>query len=208
MTIILTYLKSAFEFLMKYSKFFLLVAVAIILLLLVKQCQSNKAKEKEISQLVNYYTDSLRLERNKNGELEYQKAALITDKKTLEEKNKDLYAELEKEKGNVKTIIKEVIKIVHDTIYLHDTIIKKGDNTYELKWDYTTYFTSDSLNYRKLSGESSLIIDTLQTPPVPISQGTCITQDEIGLSLVTGFQEKNKMLEIFEIGRASCRERV
>jgi len=187
-----------FEWIKKNPSFFMLITIVVLIMLLVSQCNKKNYYKNINEQNLNYYTDSLRIEKNKVGDLEYKHNILIADKKTLEDKNKDLFDELQKEKGNVKIIIKYQTVIVHDTIRIKDTIIKNADGTYDLKWEYVEYFTKDSANYQMLDGLSNFKLDTTKKPIKPISLGTMITKNVIGLNIVTGI-DKNMKTGAYEI---------
>lgn len=186
-------MKKIIDYIKNHPTFILLIICAILIFLLVGQCSSIRKLKNSNNSMINYYTDSLRTERTKNGKLEYDKSILIASVDDLKKINKDLYDELQEEKGKVKVIIKEVVKIVHDTIYLHDTIYSLGNDDYRIVWNYEEYFTKDKLNYQKLSGNSVI---HCKVPP-PISKGTTITKNEIGMSIVTGIKENKGKMEIF-----------
>ena len=199
MTKFLEILKKLFVWIKEHPAFFLCIICFILLFFLIQQCNKKNEYKHQEDQTIAYYTDSLRIEKNKSGQLEYQKNVLFADKKQLEQANKDLYNELQKEKGKVKIIIKTIVQIVHDTIRLHDTIIKHPNNQYEIQWKYKEYYTKDSLNFQGLSGNSLFQIDTIGGKFIPKSLGTTITENKIGFNIVTGIQQdkKTKNYEIF-----------
>jgi len=186
-------MKKIIDYIKKNYVFLLLIISMVFIALFFRQCSKTAQYKNQLQNNIDYYTDSLRIEKNKTGKLEYDKTILITDKSNLENQNKELYNELQIEKGKVKVIIKEIIKIVHDTIYIHDTIISLGDDKYLVKWDYSEYFTKDKFNYQILNGET--VLDCKILPP--ISKGTLLTKNEIGISLITGIKENKGKLEIF-----------
>lgn len=179
--------------------FFLLIVCVILILLLVQQCKQKNYYKNINDNNIAYYTDSLRQERNKVGDLEFKHNILLTDIDRLKDSNKELFDELQKEKNKVKIIIKWKTKIVHDTIPVHDTIIKNPDGSFTLKWDYNKVYTTDGSNFQTLEGNSIFKLDTTVKPFKPISLGTLLTKNEIGFDIVTGI-EKNKetgQLQIF-----------
>jgi hypothetical protein len=186
-------MKKIINYITKNYTFILLIISVVFIVLFFRQCSKTNQYKAQIQNNIDYYTDSLRTERTKNGKLEYDRTILITDKSNLEKQNKDLYNELQLEKGKVKVIIKEIIKIVHDTIYIHDTIISLGNDKYLVKWDYSEYFTKDKLNYQILNGQT--VLDCKILPPT--SKGTLLTKNEIGISLITGIKENKGKLEIY-----------
>jgi hypothetical protein len=176
--------------------FSLILVIVILIFLLFQQCGSKKKSDAINKQNIAYFTDSLRKERTKNGQLEYAHNVLIADKNELKKINDSLYHEVIKEKGIVKYLESIGVKIVHDTLYLHDTRHKKPDGSYDLNWKYTKNY--DANNYQKLAGVSNFIIDTTVTPNKPVSRGTMITQNEIGLNIITGLK-KNPDTKAYEI---------
>lgn len=145
---------------------------------------NNEIKNNENN--VEALIDSLRIEKNKADELEYQKKILITSKKNLKEYNETLFNELKKEKGKVKTIIKTKIKIETDTLYL------KSDGILIQKDNYIINFKYDSLNRLILGHTKFTLKDSLLT-----NIQTTILKNELKLNLVTGIKKNKKNLEIF-----------
>ena len=133
------------------------------------------------------------MEKNKAKEDTYIKKILIADKKSLEKLNKDLKDELDKQKGKVIVIKKVVTETKIDTHYINNYLTAYGNNLFSLDWKYDSTFSIN--NYRKFSGKSFFVIDTINNKVFPGK--TRIDQDEIGFSFVTGIREKDKSLEIF-----------
>lgn len=69
-----------------------------------KQCQDHSDLEKINNQIHFSLRDSLRVMKDKENNLEYAKASYLLDKKKLEELNKDLYDELNRNKEKVVTL--------------------------------------------------------------------------------------------------------
>lgn len=144
------------------------------------------------NQNIKALTDSVRVSKNKNGDLEYSKNILVSEKNDLKSLNKDLSNELEKEKGKIFEITKFVNTITIDTLYLTNTVIKYNDGSNGLKWTYDTIY--DSENERHLAGVSNFIIDT-NGYIIPLA--TLITTDDIKFNIITGLRESNGNIEVF-----------
>jgi len=165
----------------------LLGGIAILLLLLFRQCDSNSdLKSKLDIQNANLaaLNDSVRVQKNKAGEATYVKKTLLADKNSLEKLNKDLKEELDKQKGKVIVIEKVVTETKVDTHYVNNYLTSYGNNKFSLDWKYDSTFSVN--NYRKFSGKSFFIIDTINNKVLP--GNTRIDQDEMGFSFVTGLR--------------------
>ena len=145
--------------------------------------------------------DSVRTYKAKNGDLVYEKLALIADKKELGKYNKDLKAELQYLKDNPLVMIKYETIIVHDTVripvYINvEDITWNEDSTIKYvpaKWSRDTTFSPN--NYRRLGGEFTVMVDTAMNTAV---QDFLVTKDELGMSFKTGLTENSDdQVEIF-----------
>jgi len=180
----------------------LLVIVVIMFILLLQQCNSRKEFEQKLAiSNANIYAlqDTVKLEKNKSGEAVYSKSILLAENNDLKSLNANLASEVKKQKGTVVYITKVVTEI-NDASKLDsvkNTVVVLPNNAYKLHWAIDTVFDED--NNRKISGECGFTVDTNSTDDsTRIKPGyTKITNDEIGMSLVTGIREKDKKLEIF-----------
>lgn len=166
------------------------VGIIIALFLSVKACTDKNTQLALAEQNYAALSDSTRMVTNKAGELEAERLSLIVDRDRLKSLNARLYAEMEKENGNVKYIQRTEVRIVHDTLSIPHTITRENDSTYALRWDHEK---SDSGWYRKISGTSRFGVrgDSL------FGGNTTIDNDILGLTLVTGLREKDDKIEIF-----------
>jgi len=182
--------------LLKRKDILLLAIVAILCILLFRQCDSNLDLKSQLSiqnSNLDALKDSVRLQKNRAGEDTYVIKTLLSDKKSLEKLNKDLKEELDKQKGKVVFIDRIITKTKVDTHYVKNYISYYGNNKFSLDWKYDSTFSVN--NYRKFSGNSFFTVDTVNNKILPGS--TRINEDEFGFSLVTGLREKGKSLEIF-----------
>ena len=181
---------------LKRKDIVLLAIVAILCLLLFRQCDSNLDLKSQIeiqNMNLDALKDTVRVQKNKAGEATYVRKTLLADKKSLEKLNKDLKDELDKQEGKVIVIERVVTETKVDTQYVNNFLSSYGNNKFSLDWKYDSTFSAN--NYRKFSGKSFFIVDTLNNKVLPGI--TRIDQDEMGFSFVTGLREKDKALEIF-----------
>jgi hypothetical protein len=175
----------------------LLVAV-IVLILLMRGCGSSQSEVNTLRQNNFALTDSIRTYKTKNGELIYEKGALISESKSLKEINKDLADAIKYLKDHPIIVLKPEIRIIevpkYVPIYIKDPVKNSdGSITRTLEWSYDTTYSKG--NYRMLKGDFKATVDSLlnlTTTPMHINK------DEFGMSLTTGLTENKKgLLEIF-----------
>jgi hypothetical protein len=188
-------LKKIWEWIKKNKSFILIGLLVLFVALFLNECVRKNADKKVYEQNLYAANDTIHQERTKNGKLEYEKGILVTTEKELKQQNKELYDELQVEKGKVKEIIIYKIKLVHDTLYLHDTIYNDANGNYILAWDY--YKKYDAYNYDSIAGQTKLHIDTTCNPIYISTLGSMITKNVVGMKFVTGVKTVNKKLNIF-----------
>ncbi len=138
-------------------------------------------------------SDSVRVNKNKIGDLEFSKNILVAEKNELASLNQDLANELDKEKGKVRELTKIVGSINNtDTVYIENTLIVYADGTHGLQWEHDTIY--DEENSRHLAGISKFIVDSTGAI-TPLE--TEITKDVINFNIVTGLREKDGNIEVF-----------
>jgi len=182
------------DFSMRKDLWYILI-IAIVVMLLLRQCNATRSaetREKMSKANIEALKDSVRYEKDKTGKEVAVKKALLADKKSLEDLNKDLDEEVKKLRGKIISIQKIGGTITSDPIVVTNDVIKYRDGVYGLAWNYDTVYSEG--NYRKFSGETSVLVDTSRNIS---SKGTKIKQDELGLTLVTGLREKDGALEIY-----------
>lgn len=137
--------------------------------------------------------DSVRTYKTKNGDLVYEKMALIANEKELGKYNQELVDEVKYLKDNPIVITKFVTRIVHDTVWLKPTIDSSGiawnsDSTIitiPFNWKDSTYYNEN--NYKILKGQYTVNVDTA----LNVSSDFKITQNELGISFTTGLTESD-----------------
>lgn len=182
----------------------ILIVALVLAIIFLKGCGNKGASEADVvkyEQNITALQDSVRTYKAKNGDLVYEKAALITESKELGKYNKELAAEVKNLKDNPIVIIKYKTKIVHDTLWLtpdidSNNITWNADSTVKIvpfKWSDSTGYAPD--NYRTLAGTYIIQVDTSLNVT---TQSFAITKDELGITFTTGITEnKNGLLEIF-----------
>jgi hypothetical protein len=181
---------------LKRKDIVLLAIAAILCLLLFRQCDSNLSLKSQINiQNMNLdaLKDTVRIQNNKAGEATYVRKTLLASNKDLENLNKELAGELDKQKGKVIVIEKVVTETKVDTHYVNNYLTSYKNGNYSLDWKFDSTFSVN--NYRKFSGNSFFKIDSITHKVTPGS--TRINQDEMGFSFITGLREKDNALEIF-----------
>lgn len=188
-------LKKIWEWIKKNKLFILIGLLILFIVLFLNECIKINTIKKVYEQNIYAATDTIHQERTKNGKLEYQKGIWVTTEKELKRQNKELYDELQVEKGKVKEIIIYKIKLVRDTLYLHDTIYKDANGNYMLAWDYYKHY--DAYNYDSIVGQTKLHVDTTCNPIYISTMGSIITKNVTGMKFVTGVKTVKKKLNIF-----------
>lgn len=177
----------------KYVLLGVLILVSILYLFQMDKLNRLDTKNIILQQNQEYYKDSINVERNTVGELQYQRAILVTTRRLLKKDSSILAKELKKQKGNVIFLSNIIAKIENkpaDTI--RTIIVKYPNNLFGLQWEFEDNI--DTLNYRLLAGETKFLVTDSGTIEPILTQ---ITRDVLGLSLQTGLVEKNGVLTIF-----------
>jgi len=179
-------------------EFILLAALTGACILWFRSCNGNQellhaAKRQQLiyEQNRRALTDSLRNEKNKAGDIESVKSAFVSKVQDLEKLNKDLYDEVKREMGNVKSLIKAQATIDRGGLTLSNELVRYPDNvTYGLKFK-DTYV--DSSMFWSVSGESKFKLENNIIYPGK----TDITENRIRVGLVMGFTETDNTYTVF-----------
>lgn len=142
------------------------IGVVILVLLLLQQCNSNASLKREIKQvqmvadreLNNYKAgqDTIRIERNKNGELVAHKLAYEFDINSLTDSNKKAIADyqralnLTKDIKNINSLLRTEIRVKDSIINSKGTVITLTDSTSTIKFDDVKNW--DKYNWRRFNG--------------------------------------------------------
>lgn len=182
----------------KKRQFLLIVAAVVACLFWFKSCQrqhdlENEAKrEKAISeQNIRALTDSLRFVKNKAGDIEAVKSSFVTKVQDLEKLNKDLYTELKKEIGTVRSLITAGVGVNRGEVTLSNDLIRYPDGkTYGLA--FKDFYSDTALTW-KMRGESKFKLDN----NVIFPSTTTIFENSMKVKLVMGFKENKDNYEVW-----------
>jgi hypothetical protein len=160
--------------------------------------QFGKIQQLEISEAIKdnnikALNDTVRVEENKLGQIQYSKQALIADNTNLSSLNKKLGDEVKNQKGQILFLSSSQAGLKLDTpkIIIHD-MQKLSDSEYvinlSLKNDY------DSVNFRAIEVKTNILIDSNRMLSVVKSQ---MTKDNFSFNVITGLKEEKGNLRIF-----------
>jgi len=139
--------------------------------------------------------DTIRIEKNKEGQIEFTKQAFIAKSGELEKWNKELAAEVKKEKGTIIFLQKSVAgidntpkdpKVITNTV----NVDHYDSSLYTVTTTSDTTFNAD--NFRKLSIETKIKLDSAK-----LKWSTSkVTKDAISFNLITGLKDEDGNLRI------------
>ena len=182
---------------MKNLNFILLAAIVVLILLNLKQCQSNgdlKNQKDLYSSNLDALRDTVRIEKNKAGQIEFSKQALISQNGDLEKLNKKLAEEVKNAKGKViyvQSASGTIDNTPTDPQIITNTVKIYDRSTSVISTSVDTTF--DDNNYRKLSLETTVKTDSGKI----ISSTSQVKKDEISFNIITGLKEEKGKLRIF-----------
>lgn len=180
----------------KQRNILLIICIVLVgIIFLLKSCNNSLKNELNGSkQNEKALSDSIRVEKDKNGKIEYEKNILIADKKQLKDLNSDLYNSVKTEKGKVISLEKIIAGFKNEPkkpTTTVTTIAKYGKFNYGLNWCFDTTYNKD--NSRVIEGETMVYVDSL----IVIPGLTYLKKDNIKFNLITGIKENKDNLEIF-----------
>lgn len=174
-----------------------LITVVVLSFFLFQTCESNKSLKQNAkrNQLIaeqnkRALTDSLRTERNKVGELESVKSSFLASVNDLKTLNADLYQELKREIGNVKSLIKTQVLIEREPVTISNELVTYPDKSFGLK--FHDKYSDDALTWT-ISGQSKFKLESGVVYP----GSTTINQNSIKVKLVMGFKENKDNFEVW-----------
>jgi|AntRauTorckE6833_2_1112554.scaffolds.fasta_scaffold00695_14 hypothetical protein len=130
--------------------------------------------------------DSVRVSKNKIGQLEYSKQILVAKNESDVKKLNDRLAEVKgRFTGKISQLTETIANIKSDTVFVEKTkLVELPDNTKAFVWDYERVY--DERNYRFISGETRFKLDTTTNAMTAI--GTKITRDIIKFNIIQGLR--------------------
>jgi hypothetical protein len=179
----------------------LLITILILIgLMYFRSCSTISSNENTYRQNIAALQDSIRTYTTKNGELVFEKMALISENGNLKSLNSDLAKEIQYLKDNPIVVVKTVIEVKEVPVKI--PVYPDGEGnwnegksvfTQNFKWSNQQNFSEG--NWRKLSGSFSIAVDTTFSLR---SSKMSIDTSEFGMSLTTGLTENSDgFLEIF-----------
>ena len=199
---IINWIVGGFKKLDLKSSIILILFSVIVLLLLTRGCgKQDNIDINTYKQNIAALNDSIRSYRTKNGEIIYEKKALISKVGELGEYSKELEDEIKKLKDNPIVVVKYKTVIEHIPFGVpaypnFDKLTWSEDSTYMLlpfAWEYDTTYSDG--NFRKLRGDFTVRVE--KSMVTTINQMN-ISQDLVGMSFTTGLTEnKDGFIEIF-----------
>ena len=194
-------------------KRYAIVALIILVLCAILGVQYAKIKElernKQISdQNIIALNDSLRIERDKNGELVVSIAGYISTEKELKTINKKLYDIVNAQKGDIISLNHVIVQLVQDTTLLKKYIKEKdkkigellliGKDTYVAPWSLT--FVYDSTNFDVFTGKTTIKVKSLD-PLTLTHEDTELISRKTQIDLAWGQKVENGVLRVFIISK-------
>lgn len=113
--------------------------------------------------------DSIKYERQKNGELQASIASYIAAEKELKNLNKDLYDKIKQQEGKVISLNNTIVQLVQDTTLLRrylveketllDSILQIDEGLYLARWGMT--YSYDSTNFDIFTGSTYIKVTNM-----------------------------------------------
>lgn len=198
-------LGTALEWVQKRLNILLVACVVVLLLLLLQNCDQNNRLESKLrraNQNQKALLDTIRFVKNRGGEIQAERMALIASKKELKEISELLSKEVKKQRGVVLQLtatnaeitgrlkgLQTIVTVDTEYVYINSN---EWPKKYRLNWSYDTTYSIG--NYSRLSGFSrvSLLNDSTLIPG-----STDISENTQGFSLITGLRKEGDDYHIF-----------
>jgi hypothetical protein len=195
MNIILNFLQSLLEKMKTDSRYFYWLVIIILIIALIftsRSCKSAKLEAEYAKSNIMAIKDTLRKEKNKNGEMEYLKLSFVSDINNLKTLNKDLYDEVQKMTGKVVSMSKTIVSIQGTLVGIEQD--RRKDNPIQLKNDtlIAEYKFEDSGKTwsRSIKGKSYLFMmnKTDSTYAKPLFD--VLTEDNMNLTIFASLRKR------------------
>lgn len=189
------------------SKIFIILIIIGLVLFSALQCsrirefkrQQLKDKQNEIA-----LKDSLKFEKQKNGELNVSIASYIATEKELKILNEDLWRRVKAQNGEIISLNHSIIMLIQDTTLLRKYLVEKDkliekllkidENTYAAPWSLS--YKYDSTNFDKFSGRTIISISN-KNPIELIHVNTELLKRETQIDLTWGQKIENDVLRVY-----------
>jgi hypothetical protein len=180
-----------------------LIYIGLILLLLsiaLFQCDGNRGLRTDLETAksnIAALQDTVTTSKNRIGQLQYERATLITSERGLKSLNSDLAKEVEAQRGKIAQL-NRIIAVISTPKPgpIGGAGTSSGDpcdstGYYTAEWSSEQRF--DENNFRNLSAVTQITVKKKTVEGVQ----TEITRDDIGFDLVTGLEKREGGYEIF-----------
>jgi hypothetical protein len=175
-------------------------AILLLIAITLFQCDGNRSLKTDLETAKTNITalqDTVTTSKNRIGQLQYERATLITSERGLKDLNADLAKEVDAQRGKIAQL-NRIISIISTPKPgpIGGTGASSGDPCDSIGY-YTAEWTSeqrfDENNFRALSATTQI---TVKKKAVQTVQ-TEITRDDIGFDLITGLEKREGGYEIF-----------
>ena len=188
------------------SRIFVIILIVILILIGVGQCKRIVDLNRDIDhheQNQSAFTDSLKFERQKNGELLVSIDAYISTEKELRITNKALWDEVQRQKGKVLMLTKTIVVMRQDSAALSQSVdsllvvigkLQQNGDLYTAPWSISHNFSSG--NYYQIAGAT--VVEVLNTDPFEMRHDTTyLTNFVNSIDLTYGYKVEDKKLRVF-----------
>ena len=200
------YLTSIWNFIINPNnqRTILFIAIVIVGIIFFQTCNNNnQLKQDALKSEINKraLTDSIRIVKNKAGELQAEKNAFVATNKELKDLNINLYNEVQKQSKNVLTLtmlnadLSFKVNLLEDSLRNINYVVtyNKLNDTYTIPWDFNKTF--DDKNSRTIEGYTVAKWDSVNN--IILNEGTMLKKFDLKFNIVTGLEEKDNNLNIF-----------
>jgi hypothetical protein len=190
------------------SKLFIFLVILGICFYIWQQINLIPSYDNEIikrDQNIAALNDSIRIERNKSGDLTASISAFIATEKELKELNSSLYNALQAERGKVISLNQTIIKLIQDTTALQkyvdnlntriDNITRINDSTFVAPWRLVYYY--NPTNFDLFDGQTFIEIGRIGDFLNLKHLDTKIIYRESQIELIWGQKIENDKLRVF-----------
>lgn len=189
------------------SRIFVIILIVVLLIFAAGECRRIQSLKDEVNvhdQNISALTDSLKFERTKNGALLVSVDGYIATEKELKKLNKNLWDEVNAQKGKVISLTNVIIVLKQDSAELAKTVDKLNtiigamqqinDSTFVAPW--TLAYTYDSTNYDVFRGRTQIGVVS-KDPFVLRHKNTYLLERKTQIELTWGEKVEKGKLRIF-----------
>jgi len=188
------------------SRVFVIILIVVLILIGAGQCKRIVDLNRDIDyheQNQSALTDSLKFERQKNGELLVSIDGYISTEKELKSLNKKLWDEVQGQKGKVLMLTNTIVVMRQDSTALAQAVdsllvvigkLQQNGNFYTAPWSIGQRFSTG--NYYQIAG--STVVQVLNTDPFEMRHDTTyLTNFVNSIDLTYGQKVEDKKLRVF-----------